>query len=241
MIPTWLRGCWKRAWIRMANGSVDDQSAVFWLQTDTAMADVRIDAARPSFAGISTLRECTAEQLAALATANASTGHTSVEQVLDHADGSHTCTAQWHTYGHGANFQPVVTYPEPGLLHVDATGTVMTERAPSGAYVEEWHLVPGSRDRLHHEVLADGREWFVAGPVHIVVRDRHVEPPRAATLPDLIASGDLHRSTIEPWLDTEYSVAFLEPDGRTVVRHSTLPWLEGTTLDVDVSPRAESE
>jgi len=37
---------------------------------------------------------------------------------------------------------------------------------------------------------------------------------------------------IEAWLDTEYDVAFLEPDGRTVVCHSTLPWLEGTTLDV---------
>jgi hypothetical protein len=42
------------------------------------------------------------------------------------------------------------------------------------------------------------------------------------------------RATIETLLDTEYSVAFREPDGRTVVRHSTLPWLEGTTLDVAV-------
>lgn len=216
----------------MADGSVDDQSAVFWLQTDTAMADVRIDAARPSFTGVGSLDQCSTEQLAALATANASTGHTTVEQVVDHADGSHTCAAQWHTYGHGANFQPVVTYPEPGLLHVDPTGMVMTERAPSGAYVEEWHLVPGSRERLHREVLADGREWFVAGPVHVVVRDRTIAPPRADSLTNLIASGDLPRSTVEALLDTEYSVAFLGSDGRTVVRHSTLPWLEGTTLDV---------
>ncbi len=216
----------------MADDSVDDRSAVFWLQTETAMADVRIDAARPSFAGVGSLDQCSTEQLAALATANASTGHTTVEKVVDHPDGSHTCTAQWHTYGHGANFQPVVTYPEPGLLHVDATGTVMTERAPSGAYVEEWHLVPGSRAPLHHEVLADGREWFVAGPVHVVVRDRTDQPPNAAPLQQLIADRGLARATIESWLDTEYSVAFLEPDGRTVVRHSTLPWLEGTTLDV---------
>jgi hypothetical protein len=196
------------------------------------MADVRIDGDRPSFAGVGSLAECSDAQLASLATANASTGHTTVDEIVDHPGGSHTCVAQWHTYGLGANFQPVVTYPEPGLLHVDATGTVMTERAPSGAYVEEWHLVPDSRDDLAHELLADGREWFQAGPVVIVVRDRAVAPLREASLPDLIAHDRLARATIEALLDTEYSVAFREPDGRTVVRHSTLPWLEGTALDV---------
>ncbi|MEN9643632.1 MAG: hypothetical protein RL238_301 [Actinomycetota bacterium] len=216
----------------MEDGTVDDRAAVFWLQTAHAMADVRIDGDRPPFDGVHSLAECSDGHLAALATANASTGHTSVEHVVDHPDGSHTCVAQWHTYGHGANFQPVVTYPEPGLLHVDATGTVMTERAPSGAYVEEWHLVPGSRDVLRSEPPVDGREWFRAGPVVIVVRDRAVAPPRDASLSDLIAHDHLARATIEALLDTEYSVAFREPDGRTVVRHSTLPWLEGTALDV---------
>jgi hypothetical protein len=234
MIPTWLQGCWRRAWIRMADGTVDDRSAVFWLQTPHAMADVRIDGDRPPFDGVHALAECTDAQLAALATANASTGHTTVEQVVDHADGSHSCIAQWHTYGHGANFQPVVTYPEPGLLHVDPSGTVMTERAPSGAYVEEWHLVPGSRDHLRRSALPDGREAFEAGQVLVVVRDRVVTPPREASLAELITTDGLPRATIEALLDTEYSVAFREPDGRTVVRHSTLPWLEGTTLDVAV-------
>lgn len=231
-VPDWLLGCWQRAWIRTADGRVDRGEHVFWLQTPDSMADVRISGARPPFDGITSLRECSPDQLAALASANASTGYTSTEHVADHPDGSHSCTAQWHTYGHGANFQPVVTYPEPGLLHVDASGTVMTERAPSGAYTEEWHLVPGSRDVLRRHRLHDGRDLFVAGPVHIVVRDRSVDPPRAAALPELIASDGLERAAVEALLDTEYSVAFREADGRTVVRHSTLPWLEGTTLDV---------
>jgi hypothetical protein len=67
-----------------------------------------------------------------------------------------------------------------------------------------------------------------------VVRDRVVTPPREASLAELITTDGLPRATIEALLDTEYSVAFREPDGRTVVRHSTLPWLEGTTLDVAV-------
>lgn len=216
----------------MADGAIDNRSAVFWLQTAHAMADVRIDGDRPSFDSVHSLAECTDAQLAALATANASTGHTTVDEIVDRADGSHTCVAQWHTYGHGANFQPVVTYPEPGLLHVDAAGTVMTERAPSGAYVEEWHLVPGSRDVLRHEVHGDRRERFRAGPVVIAVRDRTVAPQRAAAILELLGDPGLSRAAREALLDTEYSVAFHEPDGRTVVRHSTLPWLEGTTLDV---------
>lgn len=230
--PHWLRGCWRRAWIRMADGAVDDGAAVFWLQTADSMADVRIDTSRAAFSGVGSLAECTDAQLAALATANASTGHTTVEQVVDHPDGSHSCVAQWHTYGHGANFQPVVTYPEPGLLHVDPSATVMTERAPSGAYVEEWHLVPGSRDRLRRDVLTDGREIFVAGPVVVIVRDRSITPPRNASLAELITADGLPRATIEALLDAEYSVAFHGHDGRDVVRHSTLPWLEGSTLDV---------
>ncbi len=38
--------------------------------------------------------------------------------------------------------------PGPGLLEWNEDGSVMIERAPSGAYVEEWHRVPGSADRL---------------------------------------------------------------------------------------------
>jgi hypothetical protein len=218
-VPTWLRGCWRRAWIEFADGSRDDATSVHWLQTDVAMADVRLGADRPSFAGVRSFAEAGPEQLAALSTANASTGFTSVADVRRHPDGSHTCTAEWHTYGHGVNFRPECEFPEPGHLHVDAAGTTMIERAPSGAYVEEWRLVPGSQNELRHAVDDDGTELFVAGPIAIVVRDRRPDPAR-------------RRDTTVDLLDCEFSVATRGDDDVHRIVASTLPWREGEVVDV---------
>ncbi|MBI4934001.1 MAG: hypothetical protein HY828_08990 [Actinobacteria bacterium] len=219
-VPHWLQGCWRREWIQFADGTRNDSDHVYWLQTERAMADVRVSGDRPSFFGATDLAECSVEQLASLATSNASTGFTTTTDVVEHDNGSYSCVAQWFTYGHGANFQPTCNFPEPGLLSVDPTGTFMIERAPSGEYVEEWHLVLGSRDLLHHAELG-GREVFVAGPVAIAVRDRATSVEPGAPL------------TVEA-LDCEFSVAIQGDDGVYRVEVSTLPWREGTVLDVAV-------
>ena len=210
-VPPWLLGCWQRAWIRFADGTVNDTDMVMWLQTPERMVDVRIAAGRPPVDRVDHVEHCSPDQLAALASANASTGFT----------GNGRCTAQWFTYGHGVNFQPECTFPEPGLLEVSADGTTMIERAPSGAYVEEWHLVPGSREHLSHAHLGGGREWFTAGPIAVLVRDRvtTVQPGQPLRAADL---------------DCEFSVARRTPDGRLRVEHSTLPWREGALLDEPV-------
>ncbi|MEX1106903.1 MAG: hypothetical protein WEB78_11945 [Ilumatobacteraceae bacterium] len=235
-IPAWLRGCWRREWIQLADGSRDDTETVYWLQTDSAMADVRTPGMRPSFAGVDSLEACSVEQLSALARNNASTGFTTATDVETGTDGSHRCTAQWHTYGFGINLQPVCTYPEPGLLTVDRAGTTMIERAPSGAYVEQWVLVPGSADgTLRHEVLDDGRHLFVAGPVAVTARDRRAPLPRIAPLSQLVADPSFDRPTVEGLLDCEFSVALRsdDDDGEYRIITSTLPWREGALLDVD--------
>ena len=62
-------------------------------------------------------------------------------------------------------------------------GSVMIEHAPSGAYTEEWQLVPGSRDQL--TVTSVGNDTiYRAGDIAVVVRDRVVPIPRLARLPD---------------------------------------------------------
>jgi hypothetical protein len=220
-VPDWLRGCWRREWIQFADGTRNEVDHVYWLQTDSAMADVRVSGGRPSFEGVTELAECSVEQLASLATSNASTGFTTATDVVEHEDGSSSCLAEWFTYGHGANFQPTCTFPEPGRLSVDPTGTFMIERAPSGEYVEEWHLVLGSRDRLQRTLAPDGLELFVAGPVAIAVRDRvnEVQPGQSLTVESL---------------DCEFSVALQGHDGMYRIEVSTLPWREGSVLDVAV-------
>lgn len=217
----WLRGCWERSWIQFADGTRNDTDRVVWLQTGSAMADVRIPGDRPSFDGVSGFEACTEAQLAALASSIASTGHTVTTDECDLADGSRSCVAEWFSYGSGANFQPECTFPEPGSLNVDPTGRVMIERAPSGAYVEEWHLVPASPDLLRHDLLPDGRQLFVAGPVAVLLRDRVVA----------MQPGD--EFTFER-LDCEFSVARLGTDGQYRITASTLPWREGVPLDAAV-------
>ena len=232
-VPDWLRGCWRRDWIEFADGTRNDSDAVFWLQTDSAMADVRIVGSRPSFTGIDSLSACSPELLAALTTANASTGFTTAVDLNDCGDGTHICAAEWFTYGHGVNFQPVCSFPEPGLLSVDRTATVMIERAPSGQYVEQWSLVAGSRDEGQRSgELGDGRLLFVAGPVAVVVRDRRIEVPRIVDLGDLAADPTIDRDTLEAVLDCEFSVAMRGVDGEYRIVASTLPWREGATLDI---------
>ena len=140
-VPDVLFGCWKRAWIEFADGTLDDTSIVVWLQTESSMVDVRVAHDRPYLADRAGLHECTIDELRAIAASDASSGFTKCDPVVIGPDGLRSATATWHTRGHGVNFQPVSAFPEPGLMSWNDDGTVMIERAPSGAYVEEWRLV----------------------------------------------------------------------------------------------------
>lgn len=230
-VPDLMLGCWRRAWIEFCDGTRDDTSMVLWLQTESSMADVRIAADRPSFANRSSLAECTIDELHALAATDASSGFTECGAVVVDPEGQRSATASWHTRGHGVNFQPVSAFPEPGLMTWNSDATVMVERAPSGAYVEEWRLVPGSRDSLTMKQSGDG-VIYRAGPVAVFVRDRTVPVPRLARLPDLVREHEADRSMIEALLDCEFSVAELHGSEWTITA-STLPWREGKVLDVE--------
>ncbi|MEY2581596.1 MAG: hypothetical protein QOE09_1445 [Ilumatobacteraceae bacterium] len=114
----------------------------------------------------------------------------------------------------------------------NADGTVMIERAPSGAYCEEWRLVPGSRDLLAVSRLRDGLVYR-AGDIAVLVRDRSAPIPRQARLPELLREYREDRPMMEALLDCEFSVA--ERSGNQwLVTISTLPWKEGKAFDVDL-------
>jgi hypothetical protein len=202
-----MLGCWRRSWIRFHDGTLDDTSIVIWLQTPEAMADLRLSAAAAGIVARGTA-DCTTEQLNELVRSDSSSGYTRTHG----CDENGVVTATWHTGSEGVEYQPVSAFPEPGLLEWDGTGTVMIERAPSGAYVEEWRLLPNSRDPLLHAVgLDDGVRTgaYRAGDHLIVVRDR--------------AAG-------APAIDCEFSYAVRVED-RFVVMHSTQPWRVGAVVD----------
>ena len=110
-------------------------------------------------------------------------------------------------------------------------GTVMVERAPSGAYVEEWRLVAGSRDPLTVTPAGD-TTIYRAGSIAVLVRDRPTSVPRLARLRELVDEHAHDRATLEALLDCEFSVA--EQRGNDwVIAASTLPWREGEVLRVE--------
>lgn len=178
------------------------------------------------------------------ADSESSSGYTTCTAVEVGADGVRRATAEWHTRGYGTAFQPVSAFPEPGLLEWNDDGTVMIERAPSGAYVEEWRLVPGSRTDQAHRRLDARTELFVAGPVAVLVRDREVPVTGTARLPDLIdavladatLAPDDARRRIEQLVDCEFSFARRRGSdgGQYVIEASTLPWRLGEVIDVDL-------
>jgi hypothetical protein len=228
-VPDLMLGCWRRAWIEFADGTIDDTTTVVWLQTTSLMVDVRIPADR-HLASRTGFDECTIDDLRALAASDASSGFTECGPVALDPNGERSATASWHTRGHGVNFQPVSACPEPGLMTWSDDGSVMFERAPSGAYTEEWRLVPGSHDPL--TVTSVGSNTiYRAGDSAVVVRDRGIAIPRQARLPDLIDEYADDRAALEALLDCEFSVAQRNDDRWTVVV-STLPWKEGTVVDV---------
>ena len=137
------------------DGTSDTDSLVVWLQLDSAMVDVRIpvDSDDPF-------------------TCEASTGYTTCTSIETGCDGIRRATAEWHTRGpDDIAIHPVSAFPEPGLLEWNDDGSVMIERAPSGAYVEEWHRLPGSTERLIERRTDVSHRVYVAGDLAVVVND----------------------------------------------------------------------
>ena len=128
-VPDRLLGCWRRNWIRFgADGDHERHVAVIWLQTASGMGDVRIDATqRPE-------------------DTDSSCGITVVDESTTPFP-----TADWLDGDTGFSQQPVSRFPEKGLLdwHTDS---LLYERAPSGAYVEEWERLGGSDGLIEHHV-----------------------------------------------------------------------------------------
>lgn len=65
-VPAKYWGLWQRT-LFATSGSMDRSSRVYWLQTSSWHADIRIPADRPDFTGATSLADCSGEQLSWLA------------------------------------------------------------------------------------------------------------------------------------------------------------------------------
>lgn len=228
-VPVRYRGVWQRT--LLATPALRDTSTtVFWLQTASWHADLRIPARRPDFSGVSGLAACSAAQLAWLAQQQGFAGCTEVTG--EGVAAPEICT--WHRR---LDFQPPAAGPDAGIMQF--TPAHLVETGLHGSYLEHWQPLPGAVDG--HAVLAcvdgsdddDGesapptRLLLVAGDFVMHVRARAMPWP-AATVPGT-ALATLPLADLAGLLDFEISFGCRNATGWRIT-HSTLPWLESTEV-----------
>lgn len=222
-VPDWLCGLWRRRSIRFADGRHDDTTVVYWLQTPSAFADIRIPAGRPALGGGDGLDELSDGELLALAEQGGFAGWTELSGTRCH----------WHRQ---IDFQPPSGRPDEGILH--RGDGVLVEEGVHEPYIEIWEAVscgaaaPPSALAVAQRAAAMARGRLVThGNAFLFARDRRPPLAAAANLAALLPGGRPHRATLLDLLDCELS--FGRCRGGAVpweITLSTLPHRQGQSL-----------
>ncbi|EHJ94859.1 hypothetical protein [Vreelandella boliviensis] len=209
-VPGWLQGVWQRKRIDYADGSSDTASQVFWLQGLSCYGDLRIPATRPCVASLGASH---ANDLA-LAHQQGATGHCH-------------CLDRQATWQREWGYQPVVDFPEPGDMELH--GHCMIERAPSGAYEEEWQRLTPTDPDIHVWLREDGHARLLVIDTFAMLIER-----RSVVLPSRPLAELLQESSQDPQILLSCEISYAEhgADNNFLIRHSTLPWREGQPLNL---------
>lgn len=228
-VPDPLIGCWHRRYIRFADKTEDTATQVIWVQTAAGCGDVRIAPSRPDLRNRRGFEECSKDELMALAEQDC---FCAVTRFAENA--TPYATASWPADDYLFRFQPVITFPEPGWLEWREGGSCMIERAPSGAYEEDWRLQPNSQTLAAHLSLQDASATtclYVAGDHAIYARNRRHPIAEPKLLPELMRAAGDDDARLRNLLDCEFSYARRTGAHEDyTVALSTLPWREGTSL-----------
>lgn len=228
-VPQKMIGCWKRLNFRSSDGMEDKTTLVIWLQTLSGVCDIRIPASRPDLRERMGFGDCSKDELLKLAEQDCFCGIT-----LFDPDAKPFPTASWPKEAYLFRFQPVITFPEPGWIEWRNFGTCMIEKAPSGAYEEDWRLLPESRSFAAHLTRRDAASTtclYVVGDHAIYARNRTVDLPSDKSLVELARNAQYERGRLEELLDCEFSYARRAGPGEEYkIVASTLPWREGKSL-----------
>lgn len=215
-VPDAFLGVWKRTLLRTPAGD-DTTSTVYWLQTPRWHADIRIPSSRPEMMEASGLADLDSAALRALASQQGFAGVTTVEGDI----------CRWHRR---VDYQPPSRFTDIGRIAF-SSGDRMHEYGVEQDYFEVWERVPGSVGTwaaLERNEAGRSVWMFRSGDHAIRVVPRGDALPPADDLVSALSPWDDARA--RRWLDFEISLARVEPTGEWVVRHSTLPWLEGDRL-----------
>jgi hypothetical protein len=227
-VPAWAQGCFRRRSITFANGAEDAGGEAIWLQVQGLAGDLYIPGWRPDVSALTALHDCSVETLLDLAAVEGG--------VADAAFANGTMS-----YHNPSGFQPHQPWPEPGNLQ--RAGACLIEFAPSGAYVEDWRLQPGSGGlmvglRLMFETGLDGLTrprdggLLICGEHCLFSLDRHRPlPAMTPAQAQMRAAGDPY-AFADMVFDGETSYARRRPDGTYRVELSTNPFRQGADVPV---------
>lgn len=215
-IPKNYIGVWERKKLRRGTAPWDLTTRVYWLQTSSWHADIRVPADRPDFAGVDSLAACSDEQLKALLSQEAFCGTTIVQDDI----------CRWVRQ---LDFRLRETNDFGRMVF---EGNALEEFGVETDYYELWDRLPKS-DGISHvfeQVTGDGDAGkaflCIAGDYFIYTRNRHMWTSPAVRARKQIEMGNASRGEIEAFLDFESSFGKIE-GGVGRVTMSTLPWREG--------------
>lgn len=227
-VPAWTWGCFHRRSITYASGQEDAAAKVIRIQGQGLTGDLRIPAWRPDVRHRQGLHGCSVEELLELS---------AVEGGI--ADAAWSNGAM--TWDNWSSFQPYEKWPETGQLQ--RVGPSLIEFAPSGVYVEDWRLQPGSGGlhvalRLMFETGVDGLTrprdggLIMSGEHCIFTLDRRRPLPSEAPLQQQMRQAGDPYAFADMAFDCETSYARRQADGSFKVELSTNPFHEGQTIPV---------
>lgn len=225
-----------REYIILNHGEKDPSIAI-WLQTESQYFDMRIPHDRPRFEGRHSLEDFSGEELMQLARQSGDTGICNIENNV----------ATWNSWGDrfGFSCDDMAVFPDDGRLELKGNVIYEYETAKSPvSYEEAWVQQPGADGLIAHLTLRAELDPDEVLAVLLVV-GRYAAYVEKSTTENLLSleaqlkGAEDNLQHMREILDCEASYAIRPGDGAPYsVRHSNLPFREGTELDV---PQMDSQ
>ncbi len=211
-VPPEYLGVWKRTLLRTPQRE-DTTTQVYWMQTQSWHADIRVPANRPTFDGKTALDQLNKAELMELAKQQGFCGTTVVDEDI----------CRWlRQY----DFQPPSGANDIGRMEFEGPDRVL-EYGVDAEYFEIWDRLPGSRGKTSAvQVSGDPLSLLLsAGEYVMSVRPRAAKLPTASHLTAFLEgkNGQIVRET----LDFEISFGRWIAADAWRIELSTLPWMTG--------------
>ncbi|HEV8645312.1 MAG TPA: hypothetical protein VGR01_07055 [Burkholderiales bacterium] len=214
-VPLEYIGVWKRALLRTPKIE-DTTSQVYWMQTHSWHADIRVPANRPACKGKLALDQLSRDELFGLARQQGFVGTTVVEADI----------CRWlRRY----DFQPPNGANDIGRMVFETPDRVL-EYGLEADYFEIWERWPGSQGgSFARQISQDPLTLSLGtGDFRMIVRPRTARLQTASSMSGLAA--DTSTSTLRELLDFEINFGRTTSAGAWRIELSTLPWREGEDI-----------